>query len=180
MSEEQNRAYTRASCRITFDCKGLRGAQSGWLLEGFGVGFDEEWGALRAEAATRPAPKVVDAYEVARAAVLQRLADFRDGIVLVPSDEQGGPWTAQLHGLDWICAFSDEEALYRFAVAREEVGREWPYRRISGARLLDEVLPALDFPCGVALNAAGPDGAVFPPVRGIVPDAAALDGERAA
>ncbi|MBD3580506.1 MULTISPECIES: SseB family protein [Streptomyces] len=144
------------------------------------MGFDEEWGALRAEAATRAAAPVVDAYEVARAAALQRLADFRDGIVLVPSDEHGGPWTTQLHGLDWICAFSDEEALYRFAVARDEVGREWPYRRIGGARLLDEVLPVLDFPCGVAFNAAGPDGAVFPPVRGIVPDAVALDGGRTA
>ncbi|AXE27718.1 SseB family protein [Streptomyces globosus] len=117
---------------------------------------------------------------MARTAALQRLAEFRDGIALVPADEQGGPWTTQLHGLDWICAFSDEEALYRFAVARGEAGRAWPYRRIKGARLLDEVLPALDFPCGVALNAAGPDGAVFPPVRGIVPDSAALDGERAA
>ncbi|MEF2529584.1 hypothetical protein [Streptomyces sp. CS62] len=149
-------------------------------MEGFGVGFDEEWGALRARAATRPVAPAVDAYEVARLAALQRLAEFRDGIVLVPSDEHGGPWTTRLGDLDWLCAFSDEEALYRFAVARGEVDREWPYRRISGARLLDEILPALDFPCGVALNAAGPDGAVFPPVRGIVPDAAALDGGRAA
>ncbi|WP_323183408.1 SseB family protein [Streptomyces sp. NBC_00091] len=83
-------------------------------------------------------------------------------------------------GLDWICAFSDEEALARFAQARGEAGRAWEFRRVRGARLLDEVVPALDFPCGVALDAAGPDGAVFPPVRGIVPDSAAVDGEVAA
>lgn len=83
-------------------------------------------------------------------------------------------------GLDWICAFSDEEALARFAWARGEGDREWTYRRVVGARLLDELVPALDFPCGVAWNAAGPDGLAFPPVRGIVPDTAALDGELAA
>ncbi|MFD8417004.1 hypothetical protein [Streptomyces sp. NPDC059650] len=180
MSEQQNRASTSTSCRLTFDCERLRvRGPAGWL-KGFGVGFDEEWGALRAEAATRVPSRAVDPYEVAREAAAQRLEDFRDGVVLVPLDDEGGLWTAQVGGLDWICAFSDEEALYRFAVERDETGREWPYRRIGGARLLDEVLPALDFPCGVALNAAGPEGAVFPPVRGIVPDAVALDGERAA
>ncbi|MEU9301702.1 SseB family protein [Streptomyces sp. NPDC048269] len=86
-------------------------------------------------------------------------------------------WTAELGGLDWICAFSGEETLARFAEARGEAEREWEYRRVVGARLLDEVIPALDFPCGEALDAAGPDGIVFPPVRGIVPDAAALDGQ---
>ncbi|MFJ5721891.1 SseB family protein [Streptomyces sp. NPDC093149] len=117
--------------------------------------------------------------EQAREAVRERLADFRSRVVLVPLEEQDGLWTAEFGGLDWICAFSDEEALARFAAARGEEGREWSYRRVVGARLLDEVVPVLDFPCGVALNAAGPDGAVFPPVRGIVPDAAALDGEAA-
>ncbi|MFI1284624.1 hypothetical protein ACH4U5_28420 [Streptomyces sp. NPDC020858] len=76
--------------------------------------------------------------------------------------------------------FSDEEALGRFAEARGEGDREWTYRRVVGARLLDEVVPAVGFPCGVAWNAAGPDGMTFPPLRGIVPDAAALDGEVAA
>ncbi|QES59002.1 hypothetical protein DEJ51_16810 [Streptomyces venezuelae] len=113
----------------------------------------------------------------AREAVLERLADFRSRVVLVPLDERGGLWTAELGGLDWICAFSGPETLARFADARGEAEREWPYRRIVGARLLDEVIPALDFPCGVALDAAGPGGIVFPPVRGLVPDGAALDGD---
>ncbi|MER5806773.1 hypothetical protein ABT143_01020 [Streptomyces sp. NPDC002033] len=153
------------------------------------MGFDEEWAQLRAAAVERaasapaippaeaavPAP-VVDPLEEEREAVLERLADFRSRVVLVPLDERGGLWTAAFGGLDWICAFSDEVALARFAEARDEPGDRWPYRRVVGARLLDEVVPALDFPCGVALNAAGPDGAVFPPVRGIVPDVAAVDG----
>ncbi|MEW2413911.1 hypothetical protein AB0953_09310 [Streptomyces sp. NPDC046866] len=144
------------------------------------MGFDDEWGALRAAAATRTTDPVADPYETARTAAQQRLTDLRGSTLLIPSDPQDGAWTARFGGMDWICAFTDEEALYRFAVARDEADREWPFRRVIGARLLDEVLPALDFPCGVALNAAGPDGAVYPPVRGIVPDAAALDGERAA
>ncbi|MFD8895488.1 SseB family protein [Streptomyces sp. NPDC059566] len=145
------------------------------------MGFDEEWGRLRAAAVSAGArPSAVDPTAQAREAALEQLADFRSRVVLVPLDPRGGLWTAELGGLDWICVFSDEEALGRFAEARGEGDREWTYRRVVGARLLDELVPALDFPCGVAWNAAGPDGTVFPPIRGIVPDAAALGGEAAA
>ncbi|MFB7179729.1 hypothetical protein ACFCYI_18755 [Streptomyces sp. NPDC056257] len=167
---------------------------------GVQVGFDEEWGRLRADAAQRHAssrpsrPSDVaavgsveadpvagpDPLAEAREAVLERLADFRSRVVLVPLDARDGLWTAEFGGLDWICVFSDEEALGRFAEARGEGDREWTYRRVFGARLLDGIVPALDFPCGVAWNAAGPDGMLLPPVRGIVPDTAALDGEAAA
>ncbi|MFJ9339486.1 SseB family protein [Streptomyces sp. NPDC101733] len=152
------------------------------------MGFDEEWAQLRDAAVERgtarpngpTVPQVaVDPAESARTAARERLAEFRDRVVLVPLDERDGLWTSELGGLDWICAFSGEEQLARFAEARGETDREWPYRRVSGARLLDEVVPALDFPCGVALDAAGPDGAVFPPLRGFVPDEAALDPEGA-
>ncbi|WP_328739798.1 hypothetical protein OHA91_21820 [Streptomyces erythrochromogenes] len=153
------------------------------------MGFDEEWGRLRADAVQRrglPVPSdetagepatEADASTEAREAVVERLTEFRSRLVLVPLDDREGLWTAELGGLDWICAFSDEAALARFGVARGEGHREWTYRRVVGARLLDDVVPALDFPCGVAWNAAGPDGMLFPPMRGIVPDAAALDGE---
>ncbi|MFD0353822.1 SseB family protein [Streptomyces sp. NPDC127110] len=156
------------------------------------MGFDEEWAELRSAAAERaaggtpvpPAPvaagRPADPLGAAREAAGARLAAFRRQLVLVPLDTLGGLWTAQLGGLDWICAFSGEETFARFAEARGEAGSEWAFRRVAGARLLDEVIPELDFPCGVALDAAGPDGAVFPPVRGIVPGAAALDGEAAA
>ncbi|GLW00054.1 SseB family protein [Streptomyces lavendulae] len=143
------------------------------------MGFEEEWGSLRTGAAA-PRPAAADPVAEARQAAWRQLVEFRDRVVLVPLDERGGLWTAGLGGLDWICAFSDEDALARFAQARGETDREWTFRRVRGARLLDEVVPALDFPCGVALNPAGPDGEVFPPVRGIVPDAVAVDGEVAA
>ncbi len=148
------------------------------------MGFDEEWRRLRTEADERaaagpgPVPEVPERNRVAE--FPGRLAGFRSRLVLVPFDERGGLWTSQFGGLDWICAFSDEETLARFARVRGEAERVWEYHRVRGEHLLDGVIPALDFPCGVALDAAGPDGVVFPPVRGIVPDTAALDGGVAA
>lgn len=45
-----------------------------------------------------------------------------------------------------------------------------------GARLLDVAIPAMPVPYGVALDVGSEgQGALFPPVRGIVPDAAAVD-----
>ncbi|MFF1399151.1 hypothetical protein ACFVZD_35800 [Streptomyces sp. NPDC058287] len=116
------------------------------------------------------------------------LGEFRRTAVLVPlgdfpgPEEERGLLTADFNGIRFILAFSDEQALARYAQARGEFSREWTYRTILGARLLDVAVPAAGAPCGVALDCAdGPDGMVFPPVRGIVPDEAAVDrdeGER--
>ncbi|GGS78779.1 hypothetical protein GCM10010206_46530 [Streptomyces cinerochromogenes] len=106
------------------------------------------------------------------------LGEFRRTAVLVPVDEDEAPLTADFGGVRWIYAFSDEGALARFAVARGEGARDWAYQRWLGARLLDAAVPAVGMPCGVALDCAdGEDGMVFPPVRGIVPDAVAVDVE---
>ena len=108
------------------------------------------------------------------------VGEFRRSLVLVPV-EGGGLWTAELGGVRWICAFTDEAALARFARARDtgdgrETGRSWEFAEMRGARLLDEIVPAMGVPAGVAVDIADPDGAMaFPPVRGIVPDAVAVD-----
>ncbi|MFJ7148706.1 hypothetical protein ACIQVT_10940 [Streptomyces sp. NPDC100445] len=119
-----------------------------------------------------------DAVERGRRAFAVLLGEFRRMAVLVPLDrDTGGPLTADHGGVRWFHAFSDERALARFTLARGEGGREWPYQRWLGARLLDAAVPAAGVPCGVALDCAdGPDGAVFPPLRGIVPDEVAVDG----
>ncbi|WP_435848251.1 hypothetical protein [Streptomyces griseoluteus] len=92
-----------------------------------------------------------------------------------PEGERG-LLTADLGGIRFILAFSDEQALARYAVARGQAAREWTYQTVLGARLLDVAVPAAGVPCGVALDCAdGEEGMVFPPVRGIVPDEAALD-----
>ncbi|MEV5613643.1 hypothetical protein [Streptomyces sp. NPDC052225] len=76
-----------------------------------------------------------------------------------------------------VSAFSDEQAPARWAQARGAYRREWTYRTVLGAKLLDVAVPAAGVPCGVALDCAdAPEGGtVFPPVKGIVPDAAAVD-----
>ncbi|GAB2984246.1 hypothetical protein GCM10023080_057570 [Streptomyces pseudoechinosporeus] len=96
--------------------------------------------------------------------------------MLLPLEEDGSPLTAEFGGIRWIYAFSDEAALARFAIARGEGAREWAYECVLGARLLDAAIPAMPVPCGVALDVGSEgEGALFPPVRGIVPDGAAVD-----
>ncbi|MGW8761928.1 SseB family protein [Streptomyces sp. NPDC055815] len=131
--------------------------------------------ATTAQPTATPRPDPVDEEAVARREFARLLGEFRRTAVVVPFDERGSLWTADLNGVRWICAFSDEEALARFAVARGEAEREWTYRTILGARLLDAMVPLLPGPGGVALDAGSADGALFPPVAGIVPDEAAVD-----
>ncbi|MFF1507094.1 SseB family protein [Streptomyces sp. NPDC058326] len=126
-------------------------------------------------ARTVSASKPPDEVASARREFARLLGEFRRTAVLVPFDERESLWTADFNGVRWICAFSDEEALARFAVARGEAGREWSYRTILGARLLDVMVPMLPGPGGVALDAGSADGALFPPVAGIVPDEVAVD-----
>ncbi|MEF9883962.1 SseB family protein [Streptomyces sp. P9-A4] len=122
-----------------------------------------------------PAPQAADEVTVARREFARLLGEFRRTAVLVPYDDHGSLWTADFNGVRWICAFSDEEALARFAVARGDAGREWTYRTVLGARLLDAMVPALPGPGGVALDAGSTDGLLLPPVAGIVPDEVAVD-----
>lgn len=109
------------------------------------------------------------------------LGEFRRTAVLVPTDEDDSPLVGDFGGIRWIYAFSNESALARFAIARGEGGREWPYQRLLGARLLDATVPAVSAvgaPCGVALDVGTEgEGALFPPVLGIVPEAAAVDAD---
>ncbi|MFC9649224.1 MULTISPECIES: SseB family protein [unclassified Streptomyces] len=102
------------------------------------------------------------------------LGEFRRAAVLVPLDAAGDLWSAEWGGVRWICAFSHEEALSVFAHAQGAAGRAWSYQRVLGARLLDAMVPALEVPAGVALDAGSADGALFPPVAGVVPDAAVV------
>ncbi len=139
--------------------------------------------ATEPAARTEAAPET-EARERAFAALL---GEFRRTPVLVPLGDGSGPdaerglLTADFNGVRFILAFSDEQALARYAVARGEAAREWTYQTILGARLLDVAVPAAGVPCGVALDCAdGEDGMVFPPVRGIVPDEVAVDAAAAA
>ncbi|ARF71268.1 hypothetical protein B7C62_02600 [Kitasatospora albolonga] len=100
---------------------------------------------------------------------------MRRAVLLVPS---AGPglWSARSGGVRWICAFTDETALARFAVHHGPGDRPMDYAALLGARIVDEVVPALGEPAGLAVDIADEDGAMFfPPVTGIVPDGVAVD-----
>nr|WP_240969355.1 hypothetical protein [Streptomyces sp. HNM0575] len=121
------------------------------------------------------------------------LDGFRHRAVLVPFDDQGGLWSAELGGIRWILAFSDEKTLTRFAkkgsdpaagirqpaTSETEGETGWDYRKVLGWRLLDSVIPAAGRPCGVALDAGSAKGKVLPPVAGIVPDRATVEAYEA-
>lgn len=120
--------------------------------------------------------------EARRRRFAELLEEFRRTPVLVPLGDGPGPdgerglLTVDRNGVRFILAFSDGQALARYARARGEYHREWVYQMILGARLLEVAVPAAGVPCGVALDCAdGPDGAVFPPVLGVVPDEVAVD-----
>lgn len=106
------------------------------------------------------------------------LGEFRRTAVLVPVVD-GGLSTGVFGGIRWIHAFTDEAALARFARTRgAPPDREWEYAALLGARLLDVIVPQVDGPAGVAVNVTDEDGSMlFPPVKGIVPDAVAVDVE---
>ncbi|MFE7544603.1 SseB family protein [Streptomyces platensis] len=103
------------------------------------------------------------------------VGEFRRTHVLMPTINDT-LMSTELDGIRWLYAFTDEDALSRFVLSRgSEPGTEWRYVTASGARVLDVLIPACEGPAGVALDAGSEQGALFPPVAGIVPDRAAVD-----
>jgi hypothetical protein len=103
------------------------------------------------------------------------VGEMRRSVLLVPSAD-GGLWSARSGGVRWICAFTDETALARFALHHGPGDRPLDYAALLGARIVDEIVPTLGEPAGLAVDIATEDGSMFfPPVAGIVPDGAAVD-----
>jgi hypothetical protein len=100
---------------------------------------------------------------------------MRRSVLLVPSADDG-LWSARSGGVRWICAFTDETALARFALHHGPGDRPLDYAALLGARIVDEIVPTLGEPAGLAVDIASEDGSMFfPPVAGIVPDGVAVD-----
>ncbi|MDX3575416.1 MULTISPECIES: hypothetical protein [unclassified Streptomyces] len=129
-----------------------------------------------------------------RAALAERIAERRSGgddpralvgemrrsVLLVPVAD-GGLWSVRSGGVRWICGFTDETALARFALHHGPGDRPLEYAALLGARIVDEIVPALGEPAGLAVDIATDEGSMFfPPVVGIVPDAVAVDAGAAA
>lgn len=100
------------------------------------------------------------------------VGEFRRSEVLVPLVD-GSLLSAESGGIRWLFAFTDAPALERFAETRREAVPDWV--PVFGARLLDQVIPRVDGPMGIAVDAGSPTGFVLPPVEGIVPDTTAVD-----
>lgn len=100
------------------------------------------------------------------------VGEFRRREVLVPVVD-GSLLSVEAGGIRWLFAFTERAALERFAEARGEAPPGWV--PVFGARLLDQVVPRVDGPVGIAVDAGSPTGMVLPPVTGIVPDAVAVD-----
>ncbi|MDN3292616.1 hypothetical protein QWM81_00865 [Streptomyces ficellus] len=107
------------------------------------------------------------------------VGEMRRSILLVPTS-RGGLWSARSGGVRWICGFTDETALARFALHHGPGDRPVDYAALLGARIVDEIVPSLGEPAGLAVDIASEDGSMFfPPVTGIVPAGVAVDTEAA-
>ncbi|MFD0317809.1 hypothetical protein [Streptomyces flavalbus] len=107
------------------------------------------------------------------------VGEMRRAVLLVPV-VGGGLWSAHEGGVRWICGFTDERALARFAVLHGPGDQPMEYAALLGARIVDEIVPSLGEPAGLAVDIASEGGSMFfPPVVGIVPDAVAVDAGEA-
>ncbi|WP_322975387.1 hypothetical protein [Actinacidiphila bryophytorum] len=179
------------------DSAGVNGAGSGGKAEGDAGGAWSRLTELVDRAGDSPQVPVAAAFgmlpsaqEGAHAALVSELADlhagngdpdalldaFRASLVMVPTLDGGDLWATSMGGVHWVYAFSDDTELARFVVARGADGSsDVDYVTVYGWRLLDEVVPAVGEPAGVALDVAGSRPMIFPPVAGVVPDRAAVD-----
>ncbi|WP_314224619.1 hypothetical protein [Streptomyces zaehneri] len=103
------------------------------------------------------------------------VGEMRRSVLLVPMAD-GGLWSVRSGGVRWICGFTDEAALARFALRHARGEQPMDYAALLGARIVDELVPALGEPAGLAVDIATEDGSMFfPPVVGIVPESVAVD-----
>ncbi|MFF8036009.1 hypothetical protein [Streptomyces sp. NPDC016626] len=107
------------------------------------------------------------------------VGEMRRSVLLIPSVD-GRLWSAHSGGVRWVCAFTDETALARFALHHGPGDRPMDCAALLGARIVDEIVPGLGEPAGLAVDIATEDGSMFfPPVTGIVPDGVAVDTDAA-
>jgi hypothetical protein len=103
------------------------------------------------------------------------VGEMRRSMLLVPLSG-GGLWSVHAGGVRWVCGFTDEAALVRFVEQRAGLDQPMDYAALLGARIIDEIVPSLGEPAGLAVDIATEDGSMFfPPVVGIVPDGVAVD-----
>ncbi|HEX7660530.1 MAG TPA: hypothetical protein VF444_13735 [Pseudonocardiaceae bacterium] len=91
---------------------------------------------------------------------------FRESLVWLPTaadDPAGSVLTADYRGVHWLYAFTGEAELARFAMKTGGADRPRTYLTARGWRVLDVLVPAMDQPAGVAVDAAGKRPMFLPP-----------------
>jgi hypothetical protein len=81
---------------------------------------------------------------------------------VVPTDGGESVLTAEQDGRKWLYAFTSTEELARFAAARGEADREWPYLTVRGERLAAVLAPELGADAVLAVDVAGANPGLFP------------------
>ncbi len=90
--------------------------------------------------------------------------EFRPSLVLVPTSSGGALVTCGHGGVQWFLAFTREQDLAEWAVARgRRPDADVDFLTVLGERLLDVAVPSVDGPAGVALNIAGRRPIFLPP-----------------
>lgn len=88
---------------------------------------------------------------------------FRDAVLLVPLTDDERISTSEVHGIDWVCAFTSEYEYAKYLVARGEGGEPRRFHTLLGWRIVDDLIPTLQRPTGVVVNSCGAAPMAFPP-----------------
>ncbi|MFE9020126.1 SseB family protein [Streptomyces sp. NPDC007808] len=124
--------------------------------------------------ASRLRTRLTDLAATGQGRLPEIVGEFRRSEVLVPVVDDS-LLSVESGGVRWLFAFTDDTALSRFAEARgEPIDERVP---VHGAWLLDRVIPRVDGPVGIAVDAGSAVGMVLPPAAGIVPDAVAVPAD---
>lgn len=98
---------------------------------------------------------------LANAEALKRAV--HDSVLYVLPLGEDGLMCSTLEGIEWVLAFTSVADVARYAVAKGAAAdEEVDYLGVSGARLVEQVLPGWGKPTGVALDIAGPEPFLMP------------------
>ncbi|OYD71382.1 hypothetical protein BDB13_5052 [Rhodococcus sp. OK302] len=103
----------------------------------------------------------VDAFRLGFGRVQSLTAAVRDAVLLVPMFDDRILITS-LRGIDWICAFTDEQQFARHLAARGELV-DARYQCVLGSRIFDTLIPSLPEATGLFVDIAGETPLGFPP-----------------
>lgn len=87
---------------------------------------------------------------------------LRDSVLYVLRYGEDQLIAADQGGIRWIYAFTSERELAMFATGRGGADAEVDYLTVRGDRLLEDALPSLGVPAGVAIDVAGENPVLVP------------------